>query len=309
MTIDISDNDPRISYTANSNGAQTVFAVPFEFFDNSDLKVYVSGVLKSEGTNSANYGVSGGAGSTGTVTFVSGVTASATVVLTRSITIERVTDFTAGADINRAALNTQLDTLTAIAADLKGANERSLSLLDYDDSVSMFLPSKASRLGKILGFNSSTGVPEPRDSAVSSASVSSVTNLSVGVSPTVTVSYVQSTGDIAFAFGLPQGATGNAGSNGIFSSIASKSEAEAGTNTTKGMNPLRVKEAITYNAGNVSNAAFYGFKTDDSRLKVDTTTSGGSEAFTDSDYPQTIMNATGLTFAINTAGHLLLTTP
>lgn len=82
MTIDISDNDPRISYTANANGAQTAFAVPFEFFDNSDLKVYVAGVLKSEGTGSANYGVSGGAGSTGTVTFVSGVTASATVVIT-----------------------------------------------------------------------------------------------------------------------------------------------------------------------------------------------------------------------------------
>ena len=309
MTIDISDNNPRISYTANANGAQTAFAVPFEFFDNSDLSVYVNGSTKSLGTGSANYGVSGGAGSTGTVTFVSGVTASATVVITRGITIERVTDFTAGADINRAALNTQLDTLTAIAADQKSTIDRSLTLADFDDAAAMTIPLKAARLGKLLGFNSSTGLPEPRDSAVSSASVSSVTDLNAGVSPTVTVSYVQSTGNIAFAFGLPQGATGNAGNDGIFSSIASKSEAEAGTNTSKGMNPLRVKEAITFNAGNVSNAAFYGFKTDGSSLKVDTTTSGGSEAFTDSDYPQTILNATGLTFAINAAGHLLLTTP
>ena len=170
MTIDISDNDPRISYTANANGAQTVFAVPFEFFDNSDLKVYVAGVLKSEGTGSANYGVSGGAGSTGTVTFVSGVTASATVVITRSITIERVTDFTAGADINRAALNTQLDTLTAIAADLKDTAGRALQLTDFDAAASLVLPAVDDRKGKVLAFNETSGAVEagPSTSAVQS---------------------------------------------------------------------------------------------------------------------------------------------
>lgn len=307
MTITIADNTPRISYSVASGSTTTSFAIPFEFFDDSDLNVYVDGTAKSISTH---YTVSGGSGSTGSIAMsVTGISGGSTVVISRAISIERVTDFTAGADINRAALNTQLDTLTAIAADQKSKIDRSLILADFDDAATMTIPIKADRLGKLLGFNLTTGLPEPRDSAVSSASVSSVTNLSAGVSPTVTVSYVQSTGNIAFAFGLPQGATGNAGSNGVFSSIASKSEAEAGTNTTKGMNPLRVKEAITFNAGSVSNAAFYGFKIDSSNLKVDTTTSGGSEAFTDSDYPQTIMNATGLTFSINTAGHLLLTTP
>jgi len=175
MTIDISDNNPRISYTANANGAQTAFAVPFEFFDNTDLKVYVAGVLKSEGTGSANYGVSGGAGSTGTVTFVSGVTASATVVITRSITIERVTDFTAGADINRAALNTQLDTLTAITADLKDSVDRGLILSDSDSSVSTTLPLLASRKGTVLGFNASTGAVEAGPSITAVQSLADVT--------------------------------------------------------------------------------------------------------------------------------------
>ena len=309
MTIDISDNNPRISYTANANGAQTAFSVPFEFFDNSDLSVYINGSLKSLGTGSVNYGVSGGAGSTGTVTFVSGAAASSNVVITRGVTIERVTDFTAGSDINRAALNTQLDTLTAIAADQKSNIGRAISLADFDDATSMVLPLKAARLGKILGFNSSTGAPEATAPAVNSASVSGVTNLNSGVTPTVTATYSSSTGNIAFAFGLPQGTTGASGSNGIFSAIATKSEAEAGTNTVKGMNSLRVKEAISFNAGNVSNAAFYGFKRTGSELQVDQTTSGGSEAFVDSNYEQTILNAVGLTFTINAAGHLLLTTP
>jgi len=173
----------------------------------------------------------------------------------------------------------------------------------------MILPLKAARLGKILGFNSSTGAPEATAPAVNSASVSGVTNLNAGVTPTVTATYSSGSGNIAFAFGLPQGATGASGSNGIFSAIATKSEAEGGTNTDKGMNSLRVKEAISFNAGNVSNAAFYGFKRTGSELQVDQTTSGGSEAFVDSNYEQTILNAVGLTFTINAAGHLLLTTP
>lgn len=194
MTIDISDNDPRISYTANANGAQTVFAVPFEFFDNTDLKVYVAGVLKSEGTGSANYGVSGGAGSTGTVTFVSGVTASATVVITRSITIERVTDFTAGADINRAALNTQLDTLTAIAADLKDTAGRALQLTDFDAAASLVLPAVDDRKGKVLAFNETSGAVE---AGPSTSAVQTVANNAAAVNLIGTADAISDINDLA----------------------------------------------------------------------------------------------------------------
>lgn len=194
MTIDISDNDPRISYTANANGAQTVFAVPFEFFDNSDLKVYVAGVLKSEGTGSANYGVSGGAGSTGTVTFVSGVTANATVVITRSITIERVTDFTAGADINRAALNTQLDTLTAIAADLKDTAGRALQLTDFDAAASLVLPAVDDRKGKVLAFHETSGAVE---AGPSTSAVQTVANNAAAVNLIGTADAISDINDLA----------------------------------------------------------------------------------------------------------------
>ncbi len=39
MTISLSDNNPRISYTVNAGVTQTTFTVPFEFFDLDDLKV------------------------------------------------------------------------------------------------------------------------------------------------------------------------------------------------------------------------------------------------------------------------------
>jgi len=155
MTIDISNNDPRIAYTVAESVTQTSFAVPFEFFDNTDLNVYVDGTLK---TITTDYTVSGGDGSTGTITMsVTGASGGSTVVITRDITIERTTDFTAGIDINRAALNTQLDTLTAIAADLQDKIDRSLKLTDYDLDAELTLPDVDTRKGKTLAFDLTTG--------------------------------------------------------------------------------------------------------------------------------------------------------
>lgn len=158
MTIDISNNDPRISYSVASGVTQTTFAVPFEFFDDSDLNVYVDGVLK---TITTDYTLTGGDGSTGTVTMtVVGASGGSTVSLTRDTTIERITDFTAGVDINRAALNTQLDTLTAISADVKDLAERAIRVEDVEVAPSLVLPSIADRSGKTLAFNSTTGAIE-----------------------------------------------------------------------------------------------------------------------------------------------------
>ena len=155
MTIDISNNDPRIAYSVASGVTQTSFAIPFEFFDDSDLNVYVDGTLK---TITTDYTVVGGDGSTGTLNIsVTGASGGSTVVITRDITIERTTDFTAGIDINRAALNTQLDTLTAIAADLQDKVDRSLKLTDYDLDAELTLPDVNTRKGKTLAFDTTTG--------------------------------------------------------------------------------------------------------------------------------------------------------
>ena len=169
MTIDISNNDPRISYSVAQGVTQTSFAIPFEFFDDSDVNVYVDGTLK---TITTDYTISGGAGSTGTLNIsVTGGAGGSTVVLTRDITIERTTDFTAGADINRAALNTQLDTLTGIAADIKDATTLALRYNDQTVGVSTEMPVVDTLKGNVLAFNITTGAPEagPSISEVSSA--------------------------------------------------------------------------------------------------------------------------------------------
>lgn len=166
MTIDISNNDPRISYTVGAGVTQTSFAVPFEFFDDSDVNVYVNEVLK---TITTDYTISGGDGSTGTVTI--SVTGPATVTLTRNITIERVTDFPTGIDINRAALNTQLDTLTAIAADLKDEITRNIRISDADTATNLTLPSASNRADKVLSFDTEGNVQTQNASDLFSGSI------------------------------------------------------------------------------------------------------------------------------------------
>ena len=150
MTIDISNNAARVNYTVASGVTQTSFSVPFEFFNDSDLSVYVDDVLK---TITTHYTVSGGDGSTGTITMsVTGAAGGSTVVISRSIAIERTSDFQTGVDINRAALNTQLDTLTAIAADNQDKANRSISAPNSEVNPVLELPDADTRKGKLIGF-------------------------------------------------------------------------------------------------------------------------------------------------------------
>ena len=160
MTINLSDNSPRVSYNVAAGVSQSAFVVSFEFFDNDDLNVYVDGTLK---TITTDYTVTGGDGSTGTVTFVSavvGASGGSTVVITRDIDLDRTTDFPSSGPFNIASLNTELDRFVAIAADLKDQADRALQLTDFDAAASLTLPAVDDRKGTVLAFNSTTGAVE-----------------------------------------------------------------------------------------------------------------------------------------------------
>jgi hypothetical protein len=164
MTINLEDNNPRIEYSVAQGVTQTTFAVPFEFFDDADLNVYVDGTLKVEGVD---YTITGGDGSTGNIVFVTatppnvqqvtGATGGSKVVIFRRTAIERTSDFSSGADINRAALNEQLDILTAMIADAKDISDRTIRINAYESAPSLVLPSVADRKGKVLAFHETTG--------------------------------------------------------------------------------------------------------------------------------------------------------
>ena len=187
MTINLSDNTPRVSYTVAQGVTQTSFTVSFEFFAEADLNVYVDGTLK---TLTTDYSVSGGSGATGSITMsVTGATGGSTVVITRDIALERTTDFPAAGAFQIASLNTELDKITAQFADRKDDVDRSLRLKDQDAAVSMELPLKATRLGTVLGFNATTGAPEAGPTIANVNSLADITtniNTVAGISSNVT---------------------------------------------------------------------------------------------------------------------------
>lgn len=151
MTINIADNSPRISYSVASGVTQTTFAVPFEFFSNTDLQVYVDGTLQTLGSD---YTVTGGSGATGSISMsVTGASGGSTVVITRSVPIERTSDFPTSGPFQITALNTELDRLIAIAADIEDAASRGVKLADFDTGVALTLPLASVRANKVLAFD------------------------------------------------------------------------------------------------------------------------------------------------------------
>ena len=226
MTINIADNSPRISYTVAQGQTQTSFAVPFEFFDNADLNVYIDGTLK---TITTHYTVSGGDGSTGTVSMsVTGGTGGSTVVITRDIELERTTDFPVSGAFNIVALNTELDRLVAIAADLEDQANRALQLTDFDAAVSLVLPDVDTRKGKTLAFNASSGAVEAGPSisdvqtvSAASADIALLADIQDGTSATNAITTVASNNsNVSTVAGISANVTTVAGNNSNVTTVA-----------------------------------------------------------------------------------------
>ena len=160
MAIIINDTSARAQYTATSG--QTVFSVPFEFFSNADLKVYIGETLKTLTTHYTvtGAGVTGG----GSITLTSGATAGQVVTIVRDIPVSRVTDFPLSGPFNVDDLNTELDRLTAISQQLETKLTRTVRLDDFDQpNTFQVLPSKTSRAGKIMAFDSNGNVTVGED--------------------------------------------------------------------------------------------------------------------------------------------------
>ncbi len=192
MTISVSNNTPRVSYSVSEGATQTSFTVNFEFFADADLKVFVDNTLK---TITTHYTVSGGNGSTGTVTMsVTGASGGSTVVIIRAIALERTTDFPTSGAFNISSLNTELDRIIAIHADVDDTADRGLRLQESDDAVTTTLPLKDTRKGTVLAFNATTGVPEAGPTITA---VQSVANVATSINLLGTSAVVEDMGLLA----------------------------------------------------------------------------------------------------------------
>ena len=122
MAITISDTEPRVQYTATAG--QTSFSVPFEFFTNSDIKVYNGTTLltfNASPSSASQYSVTGaGVSGGGSITLGgSGATLNDIITIYRDLAIARSTDFPTSGAFQISSLNTELDKIIAMCQQLE----------------------------------------------------------------------------------------------------------------------------------------------------------------------------------------------
>jgi len=154
------DNAPRDQYTATSG--QTVFPYTFEIAAAGDIKVLQNGILINQGAGAGEYAVSGvGVDTGGNVTLVTGATSGDIITIYRDMAYERLTAYTNAGDFLAADVNNDFDRLWLALQQNGGNLDRVLIAPNTDPtSIDMTIPDKATRLGKYLKFNDTTGNPE-----------------------------------------------------------------------------------------------------------------------------------------------------
>ena len=159
------DNTPRDQYTAT--GGQVAFSYTFEIAAEGDIAVLQNGVLLSLGAGAGEYAVTGvGSDTGGVVTLVTGATAGDIITLYRDMALERLTSYTNGGDFLAADVNNDYDRLWLALQQNTGTSNRALVAPNTDPTnINMTIPDKATRLGKYLKFNDTTGNPEAGDVA------------------------------------------------------------------------------------------------------------------------------------------------
>ncbi len=152
----IDDNGSRVQYTASAG--QTVFAYPFEIFEDADLKVYLTpnGQTADDTadilTLTTDYTVSGaGNQNGGNVTLVTAASSGDIVTIVRDVQVKRTTDYQDLGDLLADTLDGDADKVIAILQQIVTKLGRSIQLADSDPASGLVLP--VSRANQFLGFD------------------------------------------------------------------------------------------------------------------------------------------------------------
>ena len=143
--------------TYNPDGVVTTFAYTFCAFDDADIKVYADDVLVSDST----YSVSGiGTRSGGNVVFTTAPVAGIAELLIKLVpSFARTVDYQQNGELLSDTLDDDVDRLYSILQYNQSVVGRSLTFDDVTATAMVLIGNAAARMGKLLGFDASTGLP------------------------------------------------------------------------------------------------------------------------------------------------------
>lgn len=150
----ISSSVSRADYLGD--GTTTAFPVPFAFFDSSELRVIsrvVATGVETVLTLTTHYTVSGGGGTTGTVTAVTAPASTVQWSILRNTRRTQDVDYQANDPFPAETHERALDRVVAVVQEIERDALRSLRVAETDSTSSLTLPTQAERASRILGFD------------------------------------------------------------------------------------------------------------------------------------------------------------
>jgi hypothetical protein len=148
---------PRVSYAGD--GTTVAFAVPFTFQDAADLvAVTTTANVPTTLALGPDYSVTGGGGSSGTLTCVAAPASGTTLQIFRRTAQSQVLNLQRNDAFPAESLETAVDRLTRQVQDLQDQLNRCVKFGDGETSAVGTLGSVAARASKLLGFTASGGL-------------------------------------------------------------------------------------------------------------------------------------------------------
>jgi hypothetical protein len=170
MTIESTASE--ISYSGN--GATLAFAVPFPFDTSADLKVLSTDTTTGlASVLSSGFVVTGGGGTTGTVTFTVAPATGKTITILDDPARTQPTDYVSNDAFPAESHEDALDRVTRLCKRLYQLSLRALHLPDGDATTDASIATVQTRKGKYLYFDATTG-------AIDYATAIATTTLSQG---------------------------------------------------------------------------------------------------------------------------------
>lgn len=156
MTIPATASE--ISYAGN--GVTVAFAVPFVFDTSADLKVTSTDSSGNVSVLTTGFSVTGGSGSTGTVTFDTAPASGVTITILDDPDVTQPTDYQSNDAFPAESHERALDRGARISKRLSQLLQRAFRFADGDPITDGTLGSVDNRKGKYLFFNAVTGAIE-----------------------------------------------------------------------------------------------------------------------------------------------------
>lgn len=209
--LDVSSTTPRIAYTATAS--QTIFVVPFVFFEDTNLLVYQNDVILTLDTDYTVTGAEDEDG--GTVTFATGATVGDSIVIARHVTIEQTTHIPPSGPLDVPAINIQISRIIAMLQEVADSDNRSIRQPDSDTDDIEALPAAASRALQYLAFDSAgnpiAGTPADTSTPISSVMQPVVAAATLALARALFSVRTVITSNLAFYVNSSTGSDSNAG--------------------------------------------------------------------------------------------------